>query len=86
MPGSDATPLELALVRHALELFEILDDLPEEQIELGTAVRLQEDIAHLVNSLGPEDRAQFFTIGEQLAREADPLHAARIRNSMGELR
>ena len=81
MPHRASTSLERALVRHALELLWILDDLPEEQIELETAAQLQDDIAALVDGLDHDDRTTFFSIAEHLAQEADPLRAARIREA-----
>jgi predicted HAD superfamily Cof-like phosphohydrolase len=63
--------MERAFVRLALEMLVSLEALPEEQIELRTAVQLEEDIADVVCSLSAEDRQIFVQAAETLAEEAD---------------
>jgi hypothetical protein len=76
------TTLERALVDYVLELSWILDDLPDHQMDPDTAVKVQEDIAALVNLLAPWDQARFLKIGTRLAAEADPARARRIREAI----
>ena len=63
--------LERALAQLVVELVLILEDLPEDQIELDTAVKLQEDIAATVQELDSEGQTQFVTIVNDFAREWD---------------
>jgi hypothetical protein len=63
--------LERALAQLIVELVLILEDLPEDQIELDTSVKLQEDIAATIQELDPEGQTRFVTIVNDLAREWD---------------
>jgi hypothetical protein len=82
MVDETVTALERALVDHLLELSWVLDDMPEDQIELETAVKLLEDIAALVGRLESADRARFASIARQLAVDAEPARAKKIRDAM----
>lgn len=82
MTDRPGTALELALVDYVLRLSSEVSDLPDEQIDLDTAVKLLEDVAALVGFLAPEDRARFLQIGEFLAGASEPARARRIRDEM----
>lgn len=63
--------LERALAELAVELVLIFEDLPEDQIELDTAVKLQESIAAAIQELDAEAQARFVAIVTDFAREWD---------------
>jgi hypothetical protein len=63
--------LERVLAELAIELLLALDDLPEDQIELDTAVKLQESIAGDIQRLDAEGQARFVAIVGDVARDWD---------------
>ena len=80
--------MERALVGLALGMLASLEALPEEQIELRTAVQLEEDIGYVVHALSSEDRQIFIKAAETLAEEADqasPGRGTRIREALAAL-
>jgi hypothetical protein len=65
------TTLELALVAHVLEMLVVIEGLPEERIELDTAVAMEEDIGATLQGLTEQDRQKVRRIALSLADEAD---------------
>ena len=67
----------------------ILEDLPDEEIDPDTAVRLLEGIASTVQDLDAESRARFVAIGHHVAdawdRDEWHQHGDRVRVVMANL-
>lgn len=66
-----STPLERALVGELLTVLDWIESLPDDEIDPDTAVKIQEDIAAVVQGLGDDERARFVAVASSLADEAD---------------
>ncbi len=70
------TSLERSLAGALIDLLLAIDGLPDDQIDLSIAVKLEEDVGATVHGLSTEDQELFVRIGIALADVAD----ARGRN------
>jgi hypothetical protein len=85
---SDATPLERALIESLLAFVLILEDLPDDEIDPDTAVRLLEGIASTVQEMDAESRVRFAAIGHDVADAWDGdewHHPDRLRMALASL-
>jgi hypothetical protein len=71
MTDRKPTSLERATVGELLTLLLWIESLPDDEIELDTAVKIEEDIAAVVNGLDDTDRLTFVQIARSLADDAD---------------
>jgi len=71
MSDTDGTALERAMVGELLTVSAWIESLPDDQIDLDAAVKIQEDIAFVIDGLDDMDRATFVRIARTLADERD---------------
>jgi hypothetical protein len=71
MSDHEATSLERAMVGELLTVLMWIEWLPDDEIVPDTAVKIEEDIAAVVDGLGVDDRAKFVSIATSLADEAN---------------
>jgi hypothetical protein len=65
------TALERAMVGELLTISAWIESLPDDQIDIDVAVRIQEDIAFVIDKLSDEDRDAIVHIATGLADERD---------------
>ena len=85
MSVQEPTSLERAMVGELLTVSAWLESLPDDQIDVDAAVKIQEDIAFVIDALSDEDRQTFVQIAIALADERDasrPGDGAEVRRSL----
>jgi hypothetical protein len=71
MRSHEPTPLERAMVGELFTVSAWIESLPDDQIDIDVAVKIQEDIAFVIDGLTDEDRQTFVQIATALADERD---------------
>jgi hypothetical protein len=85
MSDTDGTALERAMVSELLTVSAWIESLPDDQIDIDVAVKMQEDIAFVIDRLSDEDRQTFVHIATGLADERDasrPGDGDEVRRSL----
>jgi hypothetical protein len=67
----EPTALERAMVGELLTVSDWIESLPDDQIDADVAVRIQEDIAFVIDGLTDADRRSLVRIATSLADERD---------------
>ena len=80
MSDREASSLERVMVGELLTVLMWIESQPDDEIDPDTAVKIEEDIAAVAQSLGDDDRAKFRLIAMSLADEAN---ASRSRAGEG---
>ena len=73
------------MVSELLTVSAWIESLPDDQIDIDVAVKIQEDIGFVIDSLSDEDRKTLVQIATSLADERDasrPGHGEGVRRSL----